>query len=51
MSILNILDRVPPRWDGREIEWEDWETAPIATAQHRTAQAAGCMCRSKVDWR
>lgn len=25
MSILNILDRVSPRWDGREIEWGDWE--------------------------
>ncbi|PSA79170.1 hypothetical protein [Corynebacterium diphtheriae] len=43
MSILNILDRVPTRWDGRKIEWGDWEPAPIVCGSVSNAcDSCGC---------
>ncbi|MHC9879743.1 hypothetical protein ACQX06_04100 [Corynebacterium diphtheriae] len=43
MCILDLLHRVPPRWDGREIEWEDWEPAPIVCGSASNAcDSCGC---------
>nr|CAB0852670.1 hypothetical protein FRC0375_00637 [Corynebacterium diphtheriae] len=40
---LDLLHRVPERWDGREIEWGDWEPAPIVCGSASNAcDSCGC---------